>query len=196
MTALILENLQIDYCIGGAMEVPNSDEVIAKAVQLMEQHDWVIAAIDWHPANHQSFAATHPWRRFGQLIEIEGIPMELGPIHCVQNTFGAAFPKAIDQQKIHKIIQKGTTVSVDDDSCFFDAGKKRATGLDTFLKEKGIKELSIIGLNFKRSVIASTLDAISLGYKVNIVKEACGQQEGVDRDQLFSQLAAAGAIIS
>ena len=195
-TALIIENLQIDYCPGGAMEIANGTELIPIANQLMEQYDIVIAAIDWHPANHLSFAANHPWRKIGQIIEVEGQQQELFPIHCVQGTFGAAFPANLQKEKITKIIQKGTTVTADNYSCFFDAGKK-STLLNQFLKTQDITALHFMGMSLERSIIASVKDALALNYKVTVFKNACGSKlEEVEVKQIWNNLEQRGAIVS
>ena len=173
MKALILENIQIDYFPGGAMEIAGSDQLIPLWNQLINDHEVVIAALEWHPGNHVSFAATHPWRRFGQIIEVEGLYVELFAIHCVQNTFGAVIHSGIQKEKIQHTVHKGTTVSVDNYSCFWDAGQKVNTGLHSFLQEKGITQLAFAGLNFERGIFYSVQDALALGYSVEICKEAC-----------------------
>ena len=89
MRALILVDLQNDFCAFGALAVPGGNDVIPIANDLMEQFDLVVATQDWHPANHGSFAANHPWRKPGQVIDLHGLPQVLWTIHCVQDTFGA-----------------------------------------------------------------------------------------------------------
>lgn len=173
MKALILENIQIDFLPGGAMEIERSDQLIPLWKQLIADHEVVIAALEWHPGNHVSFAATHPWRRFGQVIEVEGLSVELFAIHCVQNTFGALVPNGISKEKISQTIYKGTQESVDNHSCFWDAGKKVDTGLHKHLKELGISNLVFGGLDFERCIAHSVRDAIDLGYAVEILKDAC-----------------------
>ena len=173
MKALILENIQIDFFPGGAMEIAGSEALIPLWNQLIDAHELIIASLEWHPANHISFAATHPWRRFGQVIEVEGLSVELFAIHCVKNTFGAAIYKGIQKEKIQHTVHKGTTVSVDNYSCFWDAGQKVNTGLHSFLQEKGVTQLAFAGLNFERGIFYSVQDALALGYSVEICKEAC-----------------------
>ena len=178
------------------MEIANGTELIPIANQLMEQYDIVIAAIDWHPANHLSFAANHPWRKIGQIIEVEGQQQELFPIHCVQGTFGAAFPANLTKEKITKIIQKGTTVTADNYSCFFDAGKK-STSLIEFLKTQDITALHFMGMSLERSIIPSVKDALALNYQVTVFKNACGSKlEAIEVKQIWNNLEQRGAIIS
>ena len=173
MKALILENIQVDFLPGGAMEIEGSDLLIPLWNQLIVDHEVVIAALEWHPANHVSFAATHPWRRFGQIIEVDGSSVELFAIHCVQNTFGALIPNGIQKEKISKTIYKGTQESIDNHSCFWDAGKKADTGLHERLQELGVTQLTFGGLDFERSIYHSVRDALELGYAVEVCKDAC-----------------------
>ena len=184
MKALILENIQIDFFPGGAMEIAGSEPLIPIWNQLIDAHELIIASLEWHPANHVSFAATHPWRRFGQVIEVEGLSVELFAIHCVKNTFGAAIYRGIQKEKIQHTVYKGTTVSVDNYSCFWDAGQKMDTGLQEFLKNKGISQLAFAGLDFERSIFHSVQDALALGYSVEIYKEACLSTSDVYEEQL------------
>ncbi len=173
MKALILENLQIDFFPGGAMEIAGSDQLIPLWNQLIADHEIVIAALEWHPANHVSFAANHPWRRFGQVIEVEGLSVELFAIHCVQKTFGALINSGIQKEKFLKPVYKGTSVSVDNYSCFWDAGRKVDTGLYGRLQELGVTQLMFGGLDFERSLYHSVDDALDLGYAVAVYKDAC-----------------------
>ena len=111
MKALLLVDLQVDFCALGALEVPDGDAVIPLANQLMPAFDLVVATKDWHPANHGSFAANHPWRKPGQVIDLHGLPQVLWPIHCVQGIMGADFHAALHQDGIDEIIHKGTMPS-------------------------------------------------------------------------------------
>ena len=196
MKALILENIQIDFFPGGAMEIAGSDQLIPIWNQLIADHEVVIAALEWHPANHVSFAANHPWRRFGQVIEVEGLSVELFAIHCVQNTFGALIPTGIQKEKFQDPIYKGTSVSIDNYSCFWDAGKKMDTGLQERLQDLNVTELTFAGLNFEHSIYHSVQDALALGYSVKIHKDAClSGLEVVDYEVKLKELQGLGAEI-
>lgn len=173
MKALILENIQIDFFPGGAMEIAGSEQLVPVWNHLINDHELVIAALEWHPANHVSFAATHPWRRFGQVIEVEGLSVELFAIHCVQNTFGALIPNTVQKEKIAETIYKGTQESFDNHSCFWDAGQKVDTGLHERLQALGITQLVFGGLAFERSIYHSVEDALELGYAVEVCRDAC-----------------------
>ncbi len=173
MKALLLIDLQIDFCPNGALEVKEGDEVIPIANALMPHFDLVVATQDWHPANHGSFAANHPWRKPGQIIDLNGLQQILWPIHCVQDSFGAQLHPQLDQEGIHKIFYKGTDPEIDSYSGFFDNGHRKATGLGDFLKEKGVDEVYILGLATDYCVKFSALDALEFGFKTYLVADAC-----------------------
>jgi nicotinamidase/pyrazinamidase len=105
MIALILNHLQNDFMPLGAEPLPDAESFVDKANASMEKYDMVIAIQKWYPATHPMFAANHPWRKPGQEIEIEGEKVELKIIHCVAESFGAAFPSSLDQSKINYIIR-------------------------------------------------------------------------------------------
>lgn len=169
MRALILVDLQNDFCPGGALEVPQGNEVIPIANTLMEQFDLVVATQDWHPANHGSFAANHPWRKPGQVIELDGLQQILWPIHCVQESFGAQFVKDLDQSSIHQVFVKGTDPMVDSYSGFFDNGQRKATGLGDFLVQRGVNEVYVMGLALDYCVKFTVLDALKLGFETYLI---------------------------
>ena len=193
MEALILVDIQMDFLPNGNLEVPNGDKIIPIANQLMDCFDEIIATKDWHPANHSSFAANHPWRKPFQIMNLNGYEQTLWPMHCVQNTFGAEFPKSLNQEKIDKIIYKGTNPDIDSYSAFYDNLHLKQTDLDSYLKSKNIKNLFIIGLALDYCVKYTALDAIGLGYQVTIVEDGCmaldNKKESMDklRDELKNQ---------
>lgn len=197
MNALILVDLQIDFCPGGALEVENGNLLAPIANELMDKFDLVVATQDWHPANHQSFAANHPWRKPGQLIDLHGLPQTLWPIHCVQGSFGAEFAPALDQSKITKIFPKGTGPEVDSYSGFFDNGKRKSTGLSDYLKDKGVTEVFVMGLATDYCVKFTTLDALELGFKTNLIEDACYgvNLEPEDSQKAVAEMVAAGATL-
>jgi nicotinamidase/pyrazinamidase len=192
--ALILVDLQNDFCSLGALEVPDGDAVIPIANSLMPQFEIVVATQDWHPANHGSFAANHPWRKPGQVIDLHGLSQVLWPIHCVQESFGARFVNALDQEKISKVFVKGTDPEVDSYSGFFDNGHRKSTGLGDWLKEEGVEDVYILGLATDYCVKFTALDAIELGFNTYLIKDATrgvNLQEG-DVDNAISEMKAKG----
>jgi nicotinamidase/pyrazinamidase len=176
MKALILIDLQNDFCEGGALEVPNCEDVIPLANALMPHFDIVVATQDWHPANHVSFAANHLWRKPGQTINVDGLLQTLWTMHCVQNSFGALFHRALYTEGVSKIIHKGVDALVDACSAFFD-NRKNQTNLNGYLRAYGIDTVYIMGLEPANCVKNTALDAISLGYKTYLIEDGC---HGVD----------------
>lgn len=173
MKTLLLIDLQNDFCPGGALAVDEGNLLIPIANALMPKFDLVIATQDWHPATHGSFAANHPWRRPGQVIDLNGLPQVLWPIHCVQESFGAEFVQSLNTAGIHKVFVKGTDPEIDSYSGFFDNGHRKATGLGDYLKEMGVSEVWVMGIATDYCVKFTVLDALELGFKVNLIEDAC-----------------------
>src|SRR5258708_5026703 len=146
MKALILVDLQNDFLPSGALPVPRGDAVIPLANQLQGAFKLVVATQDWHPANHRSFAANHPGKQPGDVIELRKIKQILWPVHCVQHTNGAEFHSSLRLNHVNKVFKKGTDTEIDSYSGFFDNGHLRATGLGDYLKEKKVTEVYILGL--------------------------------------------------
>ena len=172
MKALLLIDLQIDFCPGGALEVKEGDQVIPIANALMEKFELVVATQDWHPADHGSFAANHPWRKPGQVIDLHGLEQVLWPIHCVQGSFGAKFHPTLNQAGITKVFVKGTDSTIDSYSGFFDNGHRKATGLGDYLKEQEVTEVYIMGLATDYCVKFTALDAVELGFTTHLIEDA------------------------
>lgn len=190
MKALILVDIQNDFCPGGALEVPQGDAVIPIANALMQEFDLVVATQDWHPANHGSFAAQYPFQKPGNIIELDGLEQILWPIHCVQGSFGAQFVKELHTEPIEKIFQKGTDPKIDSYSGFFDNGKRKATGLATYLKEKGVDTVYVLGLAADYCVKFTALDAAELGFETYLVKDGTRgvNLEAGDTKKAFQEL--------
>lgn len=177
MKALLVVDIQNDFLPGGALPVPEGDQVIPVINSLMEK-DWdlIIATKDWHPANHGSFADVQG-KKPGEIIQLGGVPQILWPRHCVQNTLGAELAKAFHNNKIDHIILKGVDPEIDSYSAFFDNGHRRDTGLHKILKKSNIEDLFIAGLATDYCVFWSVLDALHLGYKVTLILDGC---RGID----------------
>ena len=169
MKALILVDLQNDFCNFGALAVKGGNEVIPIANALMNKFDLIIATQDWHPADHESFAAVHYFRQPGQVINLHGLEQILWPIHCVQETFGAEFVQELDTTKITKIFPKGTDKTVDSYSGFFDNGRRGDTGLHDYLQSNNVSEVYIMGLALDYCVKFTAVDAVELGYKTHLI---------------------------
>ena len=163
--ALIIVDVQNDFCEGGALAVSGANEIIPyiNSLMLENEYDQIVLTQDWHPENHKSFASTNG-KKVGDTIILNGIPQFMWPNHCVQNTFGAEFHKDLNQDKVTHIIQKGKNPDFDSYSGFQDNNHFTKTGLDDFLKYHDIQLLEIVGLAMDYCVKYTCLDASKLGY--------------------------------
>ncbi|HQU45360.1 MAG TPA: bifunctional nicotinamidase/pyrazinamidase [Pirellulales bacterium] len=194
--ALLLVDLQNDFLPGGALPVPEGEAVLPVANRLQADFGLVIATQDWHPPNHVSFAAGHPGKRVGDLLEVDGIEQRLWPVHCVQNTRGAALADALDTRRIAHIVQKGSDPSVDSYSGFFDL-RGRATDLADYLRRHGVQGIYLLGLATDYCVKATALDARRLGLRVTLVADGCRGVDAVAGDVAgaLGEMADAGVFV-
>lgn len=194
MRALLLIDLQNDFVPGGALAVRNGDEVIAIANRLQEKFELVVATQDWHPRDHGSFAANHPGKQVGDVIELNGLPQMLWPVHCVQGTRGAELVDPLKRERIATVIQKGTDPGIDSYSGFFDNGHRKATGLEQYLRSRGVDSVYIMGLATDYCVKFTALDARKLGFETVLMADGC---RGVnvkrgDSERAIEEMRAAG----
>ena len=163
--ALIIVDVQNDFCEGGALAVPGANEIISYINLLMEENEYdkIVLTQDWHPANHKSFASTNG-KKVGDTIILNGIPQFMWPDHCVQGTSGAEFHKDLNREKVDHIIQKGKNIDFDSYSGFQDNNHFTKTGLDDYLKYHDIQLLEVVGLALDYCVKFTCLDAAQLGY--------------------------------
>ena len=174
MKALILVDIQNDFLPGGALAVPHGDEVIAVANRVATTFDLVVATQDWHPRDHGSFAANHPGKKVGDVIDMHGLPQVLWPVHCVQGTAGAEFAPALDASRVRRVFQKGTDPEIDSYSGFFDNGHRRSTGLADYLREQGVTQVFVMGLATDYCVKFTALDAVQrAGLKTTLIEDGC-----------------------
>lgn len=195
--ALILVDLQNDFCPGGALAVARGHETVAVANRLMPAFDLVVATQDWHPPDHGSFAANHPGRDPYQVVELHGLSQVLWPVHCVQETPGAAFHAELAHARITRVFPKGTDPTVDSYSGLFDNGRRRSTGMGEWLKERGVDTLFVLGLATDYCVKFTALDARREGFAVHLVEDGCRAvdlQPG-DGDRALHELRAAGVTL-
>ena len=197
MKALIIVDLQVDFMPTGMLPVREGDAVVPLANALMQQYPCVVATQDWHPANHGSFAANHLWRKPGQVIDLDGLPQVLWPIHCVQESWGAEFVPALDQSGITKVIRKGTDPLIDSYSGFYDNGHRKSTGLAEWLREQGVDEVDVMGLAADYCVKYTVLDALTEGFKTTLLLEGTRGVDLVEGDveRAVEEMRAAGATV-
>jgi len=172
MRALILVDLQNDFCPGGALAVARGDETIAIANRLLPYFSTVVATQDWHPADHESFAPQHRGRKPGELIDLHGLPQVLWPPHCVQGTRGAELHPELKIPQAQLVIRKGHHREIDSYSAFMEADRKTSTGLAGYLRERGLGEVYVCGLATDFCVAWTALDARAAGFEISVIEEA------------------------
>jgi nicotinamidase/pyrazinamidase len=197
MKALIIVDLQNDFLPGGALPVPHGDEVIPLANELQGSFELVVATKDWHPPDHGSFAASHPGKKPGDRIMLDGIEQILWPVHCVQNTHGADFAPSFDTSRIAHVFHKGTDPKIDSYSTFFDNAHRRHTGLAHYLEKREIKDIYLVGLALDYCVKYSVLDARHLGLNTHVILDGCRgiELEPGDIGRARDEMKRAGAVL-
>ena len=175
--ALLIMDMQNDFCPGGALPVKEGNVVVPVINSLMECFSIIAATQDWHPPNHKSFASMHPGKNLYDMIELHGNEQVLWPDHCVQGTIGAELHEGLDTTKLHAIFRKGINPEIDSYSGFRDNLKKHVTGLDGYLKVLGIKRIHLTGLATDYCVYYTALDGIDSGYETTIIIDAA---KGID----------------
>jgi nicotinamidase/pyrazinamidase len=172
MKALLIVDVQNDFCPGGALEVPEGDRVVPVINSLLPHFDAVIQTQDWHPAGHHSFASAHNGKEPFDSIEMEYGNQVLWPDHCVQGSEGAAFHPDLETSKTQVIIRKGFRKEIDSYSAFYENDNKTKTGLTGYLKTRGIDTLFVTGLATDFCVKWSVLDGIKDGFNLLVVEDA------------------------
>lgn len=171
MKTLVIIDVQNDFMPGGALAVPEGDKIVSLINKLQEKFDLVIATQDWHPEKHASFATTHENAKEFEVINLDGIQQVLWPEHCIRNTSGAEFHPDLKTGKIESIFRKGTDISIDSYSGFYDNAHLKSTGLSGYLKEKKAKELFFVGLAAEYCVKFSILDALDEGFSATLIED-------------------------
>ena len=172
-TALLVIDVQNDFCPAGALEVAGGDAIIADINQEMNKYDCVVLTQDWHPKGHSSFAMSHDGKNPFDVIEMPYGDQVLWPEHCVQGSEGANFHFKLDLDRANAIIRKGANPQIDSYSAFFENDRKTATGLDGYFKSLGIDKINLVGLATDFCVNYSAQDAAKLGYKVSVFEKMC-----------------------
>ena len=171
--ALIVIDIQNDFCPGGALAVAGGDAIIPRVNALMDDFPVRVLTQDWHPADHSSFAANHPGAEPFGLIDMPYGPQVLWPVHCVQGTQGAAFHPALRTDPADLVIRKGFRAAIDSYSAFFENDHETPTGLEGYLRTRGVTELTLVGLATDFCVAYSAIDAAKLGFAVTVLEGAC-----------------------
>jgi len=194
--ALLVIDVQNDFCPGGALAVADGDAVVPVINAMMDRFDTVLYTQDWHPADHSSFAASHPGAEPFTLVDMDYGPQVLWPTHCVQGTDGAAFHKDLDVAG-DLIIRKGFRPAIDSYSAFFENDHTTPTGLTGYLRDRGITDLTLAGLATDFCVAYSAIDSARQGFGVTVALDAC---RAIDLDgsldKAVADMGSAGVVLS
>ena len=172
-TALLVIDVQNDFCPAGALAVVGGNEIIPHINEEMAKYDCVVLTQDWHPKGHSSFATSHEGKNPLELIKMPYGDQVLWPDHCVQGSKGAEFHPDLNIEQANAIIRKGSNPRIDSYSAFFENDRKTPTGLDGYFKSLEIQNINLVGLATDFCVNYSAQDAAKLGYKVSVLEKMC-----------------------
>jgi len=171
--ALIIIDVQNDFCPSGSLAVTEGDVIVPLINDLMADFDACILTQDWHPAGHSSFASSHEGKEPYEMVEMPYGPQILWPEHCISGSKGAEFHADLQTGRADMIIRKGYNPAIDSYSAFFENDHKTATGLEGYLRTRGIDTLTMVGLATDFCVQYSAIDAARLGFAVTVLEKAC-----------------------
>ena len=195
--ALIVIDVQNDFCPDGALAVAQGDAIIPQINALMGQFQTVVLTQDWHPVDHSSFAANHAGAAPFSTVQMPYGAQTLWPSHCVQGTKGAEFHPALRSDLAQLVIRKGFRTGIDSYSALFENDKTTPTGLDGYLRARGVTRLTLVGLATDFCVAFSALDAVAQGFDVTVLQDAC---RAIDLDGSLARqkqaMAAAGVVLA
>ena len=195
--ALVVIDMQLDFCPGGRLAVAGGDEIVAGINDLMADFDAVVLTQDWHPQDHASFADNHPGASAFSVVDMPYGPQVLWPAHCVIGSPGAGFHPALAVDCADLVIRKGFRPGIDSYSAFFENDRSTPTGLAGYLRERGLDALSFVGLAHDFCVAWSAIDAARLGFAATVIE---GATRAIDldgsRDRAREDMRRAGVMLS
>jgi len=171
--ALVVIDLQNDFCPGGALAVTGGDEIVPLVNDMIRNTEHVVLTQDWHPAGHSSFASSHQGSKPFEAITMPYGEQTLWPDHCIQGSLGADFHSGLAWTKAELVVRKGFRSAIDSYSAFFENDHKTPTGLAGYLKERGIGAITLVGLATDFCVAYSALDAVKHGLETTVRLDAC-----------------------
>ncbi len=172
-SALLVIDVQNDFCPGGALAVADGDAVVGVINAMLADYPLRVFTQDWHPAGHGSFASAHPGKAPFSMVEMTYGPQVLWPDHCVQGSEGAKFHADLNTDPADMILRKGMNPAIDSYSAFFENDRTTSTGLEGYLRSRGVRRLILCGLATDFCVAYSAIDAARLGFEVEVALEAC-----------------------
>jgi nicotinamidase/pyrazinamidase len=170
--AILVIDVQNDFCPGGALAVPGGDEIVGPINALVPQFPVRVFTQDWHPADHLSFASQHGADPM-TMTEMPYGPQVLWPDHCIIGSDGAAFHADLDTRPADLIIRKGFRREIDSYSAFFENDRTTPTGLEGYLRSRGVEAVTLVGLATDFCVNYSAVDAARLGFRVTVLESLC-----------------------
>lgn len=171
--ALIVVDPQVDFCPGGRLAVAGGDEIMPQINELMASYRAVLVTQDWHPEGHSSFADNHPGAEPYSVTQMPYGPQVLWPRHCVIGSKGAELHPALNTDAADLVIRKGFNPAIDSYSAFFENDHRTPTGLEGYLRARGLDRLDLVGLALDFCVAWSAIDAVKIGFKVRVIESAC-----------------------
>ena len=195
--AILVIDVQNDFCPGGALAVAGGDEIVAPINALVPEFQVRVFTQDWHPADHLSFASQHDGAAPFSTTEMPYGTQVLWPDHCLIGSDGAAFHPRLDTRSADMILRKGFRREIDSYSAFFENDRTTPTGLEGYLRARGVDAVALVGLATDYCVAYSALDAARLGFRVTVVETLCRaiDLEG-SLDAMKSQMAGAGVTLA
>ncbi|WP_411957050.1 bifunctional nicotinamidase/pyrazinamidase [Paracoccus homiensis] len=195
--ALIVIDMQNDFCPGGALAVAGGDQIVAPINDMMRDYDAVVLTQDWHPADHSSFAENHRDAQPFSVTQMPYGPQVLWPRHCVIGSEGADFHSGLRLDRADLVIRKGFRRQIDSYSAFFENDHETTTGLAGYLRDRGLTDLTLVGLAHDFCVAWSAIDAARLGFSVRVVESATRAIDlNGSRDQARTQMRQAGVVLA
>ncbi len=171
--ALLIIDLQNDFCPGGALAIDGGDMIVPLVNLLAQRFHHVLVTEDWHPEGHISFASSHYRREPYEVVDAAYGPQALWPEHCLQGSRGAELPPALEIRQAELILRKGFRREIDSYSAFLENDHTTATGLAGYLRERGLQRLFLCGLAYDFCVRFSAVDGKALGFETIVVEDAC-----------------------
>ena len=194
--ALIVIDVQNDFCPGGALAVAGGDDIVPLVNGMIAQAPHVVLTQDWHPAGHSSFASTHPGRQPFETVRMPYGDQTLWPDHCIQGSTGAEFHPGLDWTRAELVVRKGFRAGIDSYSAFLENDHTTPTGLAGYLAERGIDSLTLVGLATDFCVAYSALDARAKGFAVTVDLKACRAIDlGGSLDAMLAKMRDAGVTL-
>lgn len=195
--ALIIVDVQNDFCDGGALAVQGGSTIVPLVNELAGAFEHVVLTQDWHPAHHSSFASSHPGKAPFESILMPYGDQTLWPDHCVQGSFGAAFHADLRASRAEVVIRKGYNAAIDSYSAFYENDRMTPTGLAGYLRERGIRTVTLVGLATDYCVAYSALDSVGHGFKTTVRMDACRAIDlNGSLDMMIGRMRQAGVIIA